>query len=124
MFQYRAVLVRLRQGDSDRDVARSPLMGRPKVAALRAPAEREGWLAAIGDMRVEQVFDEDLQRYLRMARVGSVGRVKDPDELPPLSEPVLVAMSLVAFSLAGFERVESADFAQSWLVSASSVLGA
>jgi len=36
MFQYRQVLVRLRQGDSDRDVARARLMGRPKVAALRA----------------------------------------------------------------------------------------
>jgi hypothetical protein len=45
MFQYRAVLVRLRQGDSDRDIARSRLMGRPKVAALRALAAREGWLA-------------------------------------------------------------------------------
>ena len=28
MFQYRQVLVRLRQGDSDRDIARSRLMGR------------------------------------------------------------------------------------------------
>ena len=46
MFQYRAVLVRLRQGDSDRDIARARLMGRPKVAALRALAMREGWLAA------------------------------------------------------------------------------
>lgn len=46
MFQYRQVLVRLRQGDSDRDVARARLMGRPKVAALRALAEREGWIAA------------------------------------------------------------------------------
>jgi len=46
MFQYRAVLVRLRQGDSDRDIARARLMGRPKVAALRALAAREGWLAA------------------------------------------------------------------------------
>ena len=46
MFQYRQVLVRLRQGDSDRDVARAQLMGRPKVAALRALAGREGWLAA------------------------------------------------------------------------------
>ena len=45
MFQYRAVLVRLRQGDSDRDIARARLMGRPKVAVLRALAAREGWLA-------------------------------------------------------------------------------
>ena len=45
MYQYRAVLVRLRQGDSDRDIARARLMGRPKVAALRALAAREGWLS-------------------------------------------------------------------------------
>ena len=44
MFQYRAVLVRMRQGDSDRDISRARLMGRPKAAALRALALREGWL--------------------------------------------------------------------------------
>jgi len=45
MFQYRQVLVRLRQGDSDRDIARSRLMGRRKVAAFRAVASSQGWLA-------------------------------------------------------------------------------
>lgn len=44
MFQYRQVLLRLRQGDSDRDIARSGLMGRPKVAAFRLLAEAQGWL--------------------------------------------------------------------------------
>ena len=44
MFQYRQVVVRLRQGDSDRDIARARLMGRPKVAAFRALAQ-QGWLA-------------------------------------------------------------------------------
>jgi len=77
----------------------------------------------MGDLRVEQVFDGELRRYLRIARVVNVGRVKDPDELPPLYEPLLVAMSPSAFSLAGFERVDGADFAQSWLVSTQSVLG-
>jgi transposase len=46
MYQYRAVLVRLRQGDSDRDIARARLMGRAKVAALRALAGSAGWLTA------------------------------------------------------------------------------
>lgn len=44
MFQYRAVLVRLRQGDSDRDIARARLMGRHKVARFRVLAARQGWL--------------------------------------------------------------------------------
>lgn len=46
MHEYRQVLLRLRQGDSDRDIARSRLMGRPKTAAFRALAQGRGWLAA------------------------------------------------------------------------------
>jgi transposase len=46
MYQYRQVLLRLRQGDSDRDIARSKLMGRKKVKAVRAVAQHHGWLAA------------------------------------------------------------------------------
>jgi hypothetical protein len=44
MFQYRQVLVRMRQGDSDRDIKRARLMGRPKAAELRALALERGWL--------------------------------------------------------------------------------
>ncbi len=35
MFQYRHILVRMRQGDTDRDIARARLMGRRKARALR-----------------------------------------------------------------------------------------
>lgn len=45
MFQYRQVLVRLRQGDTDREIARSRLMGRRKVTALRRLATEQGWLS-------------------------------------------------------------------------------
>jgi len=44
MFQYRTVLARLRQGDTDREIARARLMGRHKTAALRALATERGWL--------------------------------------------------------------------------------
>jgi hypothetical protein len=44
MFQYRQVLARLRAGDSERDIARSKLMSRQKLAALRALAAEQGWL--------------------------------------------------------------------------------
>jgi hypothetical protein len=44
MFQYRQVLARLRAGDSERDIARTKLMGRQKLAALRALAASHGWL--------------------------------------------------------------------------------
>ena len=45
MYEYRQVLVRMRLGDSDREIARSGLMGRAKSAALRATAKAQGWLA-------------------------------------------------------------------------------
>jgi transposase len=44
MFQYRQVLARMRQGDTDRDIARARLMGRRKSAQLRELATARGWL--------------------------------------------------------------------------------
>ena len=44
MYQYRQVLLRMRQGDSDREIARSGLMGRSKSAAVRTVALDRGWL--------------------------------------------------------------------------------
>ena len=98
-----------------------------KIVRLRfkgRPLPKHEWMnraAARGDLRVEQVFDEELRRYLRVARVVSATRVRDPEELPPLYEPLLIAMSPQAFTLAGFERVDGADFAQSWLVTAAGI---
>nr|WP_309491403.1 DDE-type integrase/transposase/recombinase [Trinickia mobilis] len=43
MHQYRQVLVRMRHGDSDRELARCRYMGRRKLAALRELAEQRGW---------------------------------------------------------------------------------
>jgi len=50
MFQYRQVLVRLRAGDTVREIARSGLMGRDKLGMLRAMAEQHGWLDVNADM--------------------------------------------------------------------------
>ena len=44
MHHYRQALARMRRGDSDRDIARSRLMGRKKLARLRAVATERGWL--------------------------------------------------------------------------------
>lgn len=71
---------------------------------------------ARGDLRVEQIFDEELRRYVRMARLLDPLRPVEPDQLPPLYDPSLVGMSPLAFTLAGFERVDAVDYAQSWLV--------
>jgi hypothetical protein len=67
MFQYRAVLVRLRQGDSDRDIARARLMGRPKVAALRVLADRHGWLIAEAPLPEDAVIAAAIGQARRAA---------------------------------------------------------
>ncbi|WP_232428292.1 hypothetical protein [Burkholderia ubonensis] len=44
LFEYRQVLVRMWQGDSDRDIARGGLMGRKKLTPVRREAEARSWL--------------------------------------------------------------------------------
>ncbi|MHB1934947.1 MAG: IS21/IS408/IS1162 family transposase [Leptospirillum sp.] len=44
MFEIRNVLVRMRLGDSDRDLSRSGLIGRRKAAEIRSLAQEQGWL--------------------------------------------------------------------------------
>jgi hypothetical protein len=78
--------------------------------------EWQGRTPVAGDLRVEHVYDEDLLRHLRLARLVDLVRAAGPDAVPVLYEPVLIAMSPQAFTLSGFERIEGADFAQSWLV--------
>lgn len=45
MHHYRQALLRMRQGDSDRDISRSGLLGRRTAASLRSVASARGWLA-------------------------------------------------------------------------------
>ena len=83
------------------------------------PLPRREWHAGapqVGDLRVEQLYDEELLRHLRFARLVDIARTAGPDALPALYDPVLVAMSPQAFTLMGFERIEGAEYAQSWLV--------
>jgi len=85
--------------------------GRPlprRELANRTPAR--------GDLRIEQGFDAVLRRYVRVARLVDPQRPVDADRLPPLLDPALLAMSPLAFTLSGFERVDEIDYAQSWLV--------
>jgi len=44
MYHYRQILVRMRQGDTDREIARSRIMGRKKLGEVRAIATGQGWL--------------------------------------------------------------------------------
>ena len=92
-------------------VVRMRCKGRP--LPRRDVVNRE---AEIGDLRVEQLYDETLNRHLRIARLVDPLRPVHVERLPTLHDPVLVAMSPEAFTLAGFERVDGVEYAQSWLV--------
>jgi hypothetical protein len=43
MYQYRQVLVRMRQGDSDRDIDRSKMMGRKQSVLQNAVKPGAAW---------------------------------------------------------------------------------
>ena len=76
----------------------------------------------LGDLRVEHMEDEILRRPVRIARLVDASNPTRPDVLATLYEPVLVAMSPLAFTLSGFERIGEQDFAQSWLVRIASTV--
>jgi hypothetical protein len=67
MFQYRQVLVRLRAGDTARQIARSGLMGRDKAGELRTLAMSRGWLEATAELPDDQA----IAAALRPARRAS-----------------------------------------------------
>ena len=50
MFQYRQALVRMRQGDSDRQIAAARIMGRRTAARLRELGAHHHWLDVAGPM--------------------------------------------------------------------------
>lgn len=52
MHHYRQALMRMRQGDSDRDLAKSSLMGRRTVAVPRTLADVQGWLDSQEDATI------------------------------------------------------------------------
>ncbi len=74
MYQYRQVLHRMRCGDSNREIARSRLMGRRKAKKVRAVAQQEGWLAPEGSLPDDATLAEHFQR--KKPRRSSISRVE------------------------------------------------
>jgi hypothetical protein len=75
----------------------------------------------IGDLRVEYLTDALHLRPVQMARLLSFTNIKKGDLLPPLYDVRLIAMSPAAFTLGGLERLDGAEYAQTWLVRATSI---
>ena len=56
MYQYRQALVRMRQGDSDRQIAAARIMGRQKAACLRQSCLEHNWLDPTVAMPEDEVL--------------------------------------------------------------------
>ncbi len=70
IFHYRQVLVRLRAGESERDIARSGLMGRQEVAAFHHLAQAQGCLDA-SQVPEEAASAAAIRQARRAASTGS-----------------------------------------------------
>jgi hypothetical protein len=81
--------------------------GRPLSRAELA--NRSPW---IGDLRIEELRDQQLMRYVRMARILVLDRPRATEVLGELYEPQIVAMSPQAFTLSGYERVRDHCYAE------------
>jgi hypothetical protein len=72
MFQFRQALVRLRAGDTVREIARTGLMGRDKLYELAALARERGWLEAGAELPDNAAIAQALKPRKRAAsRRGS-----------------------------------------------------
>lgn len=69
MYHYRQALVRMRLGESDRQIAKSGVMGRRVASAVRAEAERREWLDTAQDLppdgELAAVFEAPKKRRAR-----------------------------------------------------------
>ena len=62
MYHYRQALVRMRQGESDRQIHATGLMGRRTLGALRKQAQERGWLDPTQSLPPDQELAAVLQR--------------------------------------------------------------
>ncbi len=72
MHETRDVIVRMRLGETDRQIARDGLMGRSKSSRLRSLASEQGWLKPGADLPANEVIAELLQTRRTRERQNSL----------------------------------------------------
>jgi len=78
MFQYRQALVRMRQGDSDRQIAAARIMGRRTAARLRELGLERNWLDATAAMPEDEQIAAALGQPKRASTTVSSRRRRSP----------------------------------------------
>ena len=71
MFQYRQALVRMRQGDSDRQIAAARIMGRRTAARLRELGTEHHWLDVASPMPADEAIAAALGQSKRASTTVS-----------------------------------------------------
>jgi hypothetical protein len=83
MFHYRQALVRMRQGDSDRQIATARIMGRRLAARLRELAAEHNWLDAAAAMPEDEAIAMALCQPKRGGKTPTATDSEDDsDEIP------------------------------------------
>ena len=72
--------------------------------------------ALVGELRIEECHEEEVHRYVRTATLHNESVSTYRADVPRLYDVRLMAMSPQAFTLTGLERIDGAEYAQSWLV--------
>ncbi len=80
MFTIRQILVRMRQGDTDRSIARAGLMGRKKLGLLRQQAAQRDWLDPQQPLPEDAEMAAALQRHPAGPPTQCVSRLKEHEE--------------------------------------------
>lgn len=71
MYQYRQALLSMRRGDTDRQIAQTRLLGRPKLDQLRQQALERGWLEPDSPLPDDAVLAEAFGKTRRSASTQS-----------------------------------------------------
>src|SRR5437660_3593155 len=71
MYEYRQIIVRLRQGDTLRGIAQSGLANRKKVRVIRRIALQQGWLDQRNDIPDDQTLSQFFHRLHRSSPTQS-----------------------------------------------------
>ena len=69
----------------------------------------------VGELRIEECHDHELHRYVRTATLHHELASTYRADMLRLYDVRLMAMSPQAFTLTGLERIDGAEYAQSWL---------
>jgi hypothetical protein len=71
--------------------------------------------SVVGELRIEEAKDENLSRFMRRARLLNLV-LQESEMLPPLIDAAVLWLKGNSLAITGFERIESTDYAQTWLI--------